>query len=208
MRGVQVQGEELLAARKRSGLTQDGLAKASRVDTKTIRKAERGERIDVQPLTRLAYTLNVRLESLIAPGDTEPTMQVQRRDLILRWNRLWDAADMDGLLALYHDDAVLHLPGGPAVPFGGVYRGKAEIRRAHEIAWSSVRHEPLRIEELTILVSDEGVTIKGAKGIYLPNGELVRFPSLQTFLFAGNLIIDHHIQFDTLEFASRFAPPA
>ncbi len=203
-----VHGEVFLAARKRSGLTQEGLAKVSRVDSKTVRKAERGERVDLQPLTRLAYALQVRLEFLIAPGDAEPAMQVLRRDLILQWNRLWDAADMDGLLALYHDDAVLHLPGGPTVPFGGVYRGKPEIRRAHEIAWSSVRHEPLRIEELTILVSDEGVTIKGAKGVYLPNGDLVRFPSLQTFLFAGNLIIDHHVQFDTLEFAARFAPPA
>ena len=112
------------------------------------------------------------------------------------------------LLSLYHEDAVLRLPGGPNIPFGGLYKGKAEIRQAHETAWETTNQEPIRVDEMEIHVSDEAVMLPPHKGVYLPNGELVRFPSLQIFAFAENLIIDHQVEFDTLDFVKRLQSPS
>lgn len=207
MRGVPVNGAAVHAARVQSGLTQRELAKLARVDPKTVRKAEQGKRLDLIPLTRLAEALNTDLKALIVPGDVEPESQVSWRDIVLQWARAFDDHDAVRLLAVYHEEAVLRLPGSPDIPFGGVFRGKEEIRKAHEIVWTTVPQEPVRLDEIIILVSDEGVTLKGAKDVYTPTGEMIRVPVLQIFTFADQLIIEHHVEFDTLDFSKRMQPP-
>ncbi len=203
MRGVKVNGEALLSARQRAGFTQVALALAADVDAKTIRKAERGERIDMLPLTRLAKALDIAPGALIEAGDADTTLQKRYREVVETWNRVWDVQDMEGAMALYHDDAVLRLPGKPVIPFGGEHRGKAAIRRAYEIVWSTVPQEPHPLDEITILVSERGVAVKGETAIHGPQGEMLRLPSLQTFLFVDELIIDHEVHFDSLDFANR-----
>jgi transcriptional regulator with XRE-family HTH domain len=207
MRGVQVQGADIRAARVERGFTQDDLARLAGVDAKTVRKAEQGKRIDLAPLNRLAAALQTDVRRLIVPDAADAALHERRRNTILAWHDAFDAQDGERLLALYHEDAVLRLPGEPNVPFGGTFRGKQEIRAAHESAWHSVRHEPIRLDEIKLLVSDEGVTLTGDKGIYQPNGELVRFPCVQVFTFVDDLIAHHEVQFDTLDFARRFGPP-
>jgi transcriptional regulator with XRE-family HTH domain len=208
MRGVLVKGEELLAARKRLGFTQDGLAQAARIDTKTIRKAERGERIDVQPLTRLAQTLGVELATLIVAEDSSPVMAKKRREVFLCWHSAWNDLDIERVLSVYHDDAVLHLPGAPMIPFGGDHCGKAEIGRITELVWATVPQERHPLDEVTILVSGDIVTVKGVTKIQMPDGKLYHLPSIMTFLFTGELVVDHDVHYDTLDFATRIQPPA
>ena len=208
MRGALANGEELQGARLRCGFTQEELAKLAYLDVKTVRKAERGMRLDLDTLTRLAFALQTELIRIIRTGRSETEMQIGWRDAVIRWHRAWDANDIDALLATYHDDAVLHLPGGPNIPFGGTFRGKNEIRRAHEIAWSTCRTEPVPPEDFSLLASGNAIVLNGFKGVHLPNGEVVRLGCMQIFKFEGDLIIDHRVEYDTLKFAQIVQFPA
>jgi len=201
MRGALANGKQIQVTRLSRGLTQEQLADLAGIDAKTVRKAEQGKRLDLETLTKLGFALETELNRLIVPGRSPPELEIRRRDVVLRWHRLWDAHDMEPYLALYHNDAILHLPGGPQIPFGGTFRGKSEIRRAHEIAWSTCRTEPVRQEDFSILVSDDAVILQGRKGVYLPDGNLVRLWSTHIFTFEDDLIVDLHVEYDTLSFA-------
>jgi transcriptional regulator with XRE-family HTH domain len=205
-RGIVVRGSAVQSFRHARGLTQEELAKLANLDVKTVRNAEQGKRLDADTLQRLAKALEAELATLVEPTEDAGSRQEKWRQLVLDWQRLFDEHDIEGLMALYHNDAVLSLPGGENIPFGGIYRGKAEVRKAHEIAWQQTRQQPIELADVTILVSDAGVTLSGAKGVYLPDGRLVRFPSLQMFTFADDLIREHQVQFDTLEFFKHFRP--
>src|SRR6516165_9820252 len=111
MRGAKSNGEQIRAARFGRGFTQEQLAALAELDVKTVRKAEQGRRLDLGSLTRLAHALQSDLSRLIRPGRSNSDREVRRREHIMRWHRLWDAEDSDGLIALYHENAVLHLPG-------------------------------------------------------------------------------------------------
>jgi transcriptional regulator with XRE-family HTH domain len=206
MRGVEVNGEAIYTSRVKLGLTQEQLANAAKIDVKTLRKAEQGKRIDLEPLTRLAFALNTEIRLLTIPGESETSRENRNRELILVWTRVFDAQDMEALLALYHDNAVLRLPGAPQIPFGGTYQGKEELRKAYAQVWQ-VQHKSIGVDEMTILTSGNSVTLSGAKGAYLPNGELFHFPCLQIFNLENGLIMEHQVEFDTLEFVKRMQLP-
>ena len=155
-----------------------------------------------------AAALRVDVQSLIQTPESAAELQLHRRDVVLEWNRIWDAADMAGLLALYAEDAVLRLPGGPSIPFGGIHRGHAEIRKVHEMVWAMIHYEPIAANELEFLMNDQAVTLKASKGIYMPSGELIRIPTIQVFTFVGLLISEHQLEFDTLDFATKFPFPS
>jgi ketosteroid isomerase-like protein len=155
-------------------------------------------------MSRLAVALQTDLRLLIVPGNSEAGLPVNRREIVLQWHRAFEASDLDAVMVLYHDEAVLHQPGGPNIPFGGMFQGKSEIRKLYAAAWAAVRHEPVPEQELSIHVSDETVTMNWVKGIYMPDGRLARFPCVQIFTFAEHLIIDHRVEYDTLDFARQF----
>jgi transcriptional regulator with XRE-family HTH domain len=207
MRGVLVCGEQFRNARIQRGLTQESLAERADLDVKTVRNAEAGKRVDLETLGRLAVALGANPSQFIGPGEAAAGLQDRRRDVVHHWLRAWDARDGGTLEALYHDDATMRLPGGPTIPFGGIYRGKAEIRRAHEIAWSTCRTEPIREGDLTFLVSEDVVLMQGVKGVYLPDGTIARLRCVHIYTFAGDLIIDHRADYDTLEFVSLLELP-
>ena len=150
------------------------------------------------------------LRHLVRRGRSARELEIGRRDVALKWCHLWDTQDMEPLLALYHNDAAMHFPGGPQIPFGGTFRGKQEIRRAYEIAWSTCRTEPGRGEGLSILVSNGTVVLQGRKGVYQPDGDLVKLWCIQIFTFQGDRIMNHRVEYDTLTFARlmQFPPPA
>jgi transcriptional regulator with XRE-family HTH domain len=207
MRGAIANGAQIRAARLSRGLTQEQLAVMAELDVKTVRKAERGKRLDLGPISRLAHALQIELSRLIRPAPSETEHQIRLREHVMRWQQVWDAHDSDAVVALYHDKAVLHLPGGPNIPFGGTFRGKEEIRRGNEAAWSTCRTAPAHPSEFSLTIADDTVFLQGVKGVYLPNGELVRLWCLQVFTFEGDLIADHRVEYDTLKFAQLLQFP-
>jgi transcriptional regulator with XRE-family HTH domain len=206
MRGTNANGPELTAARVARGLTQEQLAADARLDVKTVRKAEQGGRVDLTSLSRLAAVLDVPLDRLVS-GGAESLADRARREAVHRWHRAWDAHDIDALVALYHADAVLSLPGEPIIPFGGVHRGVDAIRRCHETAWAHYRTAPVPPGDFSLLVCDDAVVLTGCKGVAGADGTVVKLSSIQIFTFDGDKIAEHRVEFDTLTFSRLTSPP-
>jgi transcriptional regulator with XRE-family HTH domain len=60
-------GDVIAALRSEKGFTQQDLAKRATVSTKTVERAERGERMRAERLSQIAYALKVQLTDLMAP---------------------------------------------------------------------------------------------------------------------------------------------
>ncbi|OJW16280.1 MAG: hypothetical protein BGO49_19025 [Planctomycetales bacterium 71-10] len=207
MRGVCVDGDNLRAVRILRGLTQEGLSDLSGLDVKTVRKAERGGRLDLSTVDRLAVALETAMGRLVRREAPDAGCQA-RRDAVLRWLAAWDARDMDGILAIYHERATFHLPGGPVIPFHGIFRGHDEIRVGYETAWGTCRTAVTEPEEVMIHAFGDKVILEGPCGVYLPSGEVVRLWCVQIYTFDGDRVIDHRVEYDTLEFARVMELPA
>lgn len=208
MRGVLSDGEILRSDRVRCGMTQEELADRAGLDVKTVRKAERGGRLDLSTMGLLAVALGTVATRLVRPRPLEGGYRDRRRAEVRRWLRAWDAHDREAVLAIYHDEATLRLPGGPDIPFHGTFRGRDEIGRAHETAWDSCRTEPCRWESMAVHVADDAVILEGPRGVHMPNGEIVSLRYVQFFTFEGDRVIDHRVDCDTLEFIRILGLPA
>ena len=207
MRGVIADGERIRSARLGRGLTQEQLAVSADVDVKTVRKAEQGKRLDVDTLASLALALQIDVAELMTSDGSPEHREQVRRQVVERWVVAWDAQDIDALLDLYHEDAVMHLPGGPGIPFGGRFAGKAAIRQCNEQAWASVKTLPARDGDYSIVVADETVVLQGVKRICLPDGREVSLSSIHVYRFDGDLIIEMRAEYDTLAFNRLLAAP-
>jgi transcriptional regulator with XRE-family HTH domain len=207
MRGAYADGERIRTARVGRGLTQEQLATRADVDVKTVRKAEQGKRLDVGTLARIALALGADVRSLVRASNPESDLQSARRRAVECWQAAWDARDMEAILALYHEDAVLHLPGGPHIAFSGAYRGKNQIRRANELAWSTAQTVPQRPQDYSLIVSGDTVVLHGVRGLYLPGGEAIWLTNTYIFTFQGDLIVEHRVEYDTLGFSQALHLP-
>jgi ketosteroid isomerase-like protein len=178
------------------------------VDVKTVRKAEQGRRLDAGTLARLAVALEIDTRRVIRGASPESDTQIARRNAVERWQAAWDSRDIEAIMALFHDRAELHLPGGPQIPFGGTHRGKDEIRRAVELAWATAQTVPQRPEEYSLIVSDDRVILHGVRGLRVPGGEAVWLSNIHVFTFKGDLIVEQHVEYDTLGFSQALGLPA
>jgi transcriptional regulator with XRE-family HTH domain len=203
MRGAQANGEQIQAARSARGLTQEQLASLAGVDVRTIRKAEQGRRVDLGTLTRISFSLDIDVGSLIVRTRSPEELGIRRRDAVRRWHHGWETHDIQMLLNVYHDDAVLHLPGAPEIPFAGEHRGKEAIRQAYETAWKMCKTEPMFQRDFSLLVSDDTAVLSGKKEVCLVDSGSVKLSCVQIFTFVsgGELVADHSVEFDTLKFA-------
>ena len=207
MRGAYAHGKSLQALRQARGLTQEELAVLAELDVKTIRNAEQGKRLDLGTLSRLAYALETELKRVIQPGRSEAELQIRRRDVILAWYRAWDAQDNETVLGLYHDRAVLRLPGSPSIPSAGTFQGKDQIRQANELFWSLCRTDPIPAKAFSLIASDNKVVLQDTKGVNRPSGELVRFDCVHVMTFEDDLILEHVVHYDTLQFTQMLGVP-
>jgi hypothetical protein len=153
------------------------------VDVKTVRKAERGQRVDLGTISRISLSLVVDVGYLLITTCPPLELEVRRRDAVRRWHHAWDTRDMERLLSVYHDDAVLRLPGAPDIPFAGEHRGKEAVRRANHIAWMSCETEPTCKAEFSLVVSDNTAVLSDKKGVRLPDRRTLKLWCLQIFTF-------------------------
>lgn len=197
MRGVLADGQRVTDARLARGLTQEQLAARAELDVKTVRKAEQGKRLDVGTLGRIAAALDVELHRVLRG---QPAEQEARREVVLRWQRAFDEQDIEGMLALFHDDAVAYLPGDPTVPFGGTFRGRDAVRACHVTAWASCRTAPVPATDFSVLVSGDTVVLHGVKKVERPDGEHVPLGAVMLFTFRGVRVAELRVEFDTMKF--------
>ena len=209
MRGAIADGVQIREARIRQGLTQEQLASRADMDVKTVRKAEQGKRLDAGTLARLALALGVNVQSLVRRAEDVSAAQAARRRVVERWQAGWDARDIDAIMALYHDHAELHLPGGPQIPFSGIHRGIREIHRAIELAWATAQTVPQKSEDSTLIVSGDSVVLHGRRGLRLPDGGTQWLSNIHIFTFNDGLILEQRVDYDTLGFSQALGlPPA
>jgi RNA polymerase sigma-70 factor (ECF subfamily) len=64
----------------------------------------------------------------------------QKRTLLDRYVRSWETKDLDGLVALMKEDAILSMP-----PFSEWYRGRDAIRALFAWAWKALPHAAYRL---------------------------------------------------------------
>lgn len=203
MRGILPKGNEIHAARIARGLTQRDLAKLSKLDIKTIRKAEQSVRLDAATIRCIAEALNAEYAQLI---QTAPANAELHQEVVRKLSKFYDDQDIGRMLELYQPDAVLQLPGGPDIPFGGEFRGHEQIAQAHLANWKSVKMERMNLDECSFLIADEGVTLIGERGVYLPDGQLFHFSCILVFKFRDGLIAREEVQYDTLGFTKLMSP--
>jgi transcriptional regulator with XRE-family HTH domain len=199
MRGMLPRGEQIRTLRVTKGMTQRELSDLANLDTKTIRKAEQGNRLDIESLVRIAEVLNVEPVQLYQTAADANA----HYDLVVRWQSLFTARNSNDLAELFHPEGTLVIAGGEGIPYFGSFHGREEIRNAHENIWNGVKQESPKLEDLTFLISEEGITLRGDVGVHLPTGEIAFFTCIQIFSFRDGLIYRLESQFDTLEFAKR-----
>ena len=208
MRGAFADGEWIRTSRVGKGLTQEQFAALADVDVKTVRKAEQGKRLDIGTLSRVAQVLGADVRSLLRAANGESDQASARRRAVERYEAAWEARDMEAILALYHEHAVLYLPGGPHIPFSGPFRGKVQIRQANELAWASAQTVPASPQEHSIIVSGDTVVLHARPGVRLPNGDVVWLTHTHIFTFEGKLIVEQRVDYDTLAFIQALGLPA
>lgn len=198
MRGAIANGAEILDRRLHLGWTQEQLATRAKVDVKTIRKAEKDKRLDLVTLTQIGVALDADLSLIVRTGQSARQREIQRRDVVMKWNRAFDCHDMTALQECYRDDATLHLPGDSRILLSGKFRGKTEIRRAYETAWSAKPSNRTRDTDFTLIVGDTTVVLLGRKLIHPPVRKSTILKSVQIFAFHEELILNHEVYCDTL----------
>jgi transcriptional regulator with XRE-family HTH domain len=201
MRGKPVHGDRILKLREAQGMTQEQLAEKAGLDVKTVRKAEQSKHLDLGTVTKLCFVLQTELRQIIRPTRSARELEIRRRDVMIAWQRAFNSRDLTGLMRCYHDDAVLHLPGAPEIPFGGTFHGHREIRHTTQVFWQSCQSELLDEKDLSILVSSDTGVVQGYTGVRSPDDSLSPLHYTQTLRFAGELIVEHRVEYDTLNFA-------
>lgn len=200
MRGIFADGVVLRSIRIERGLTQEELARLAGLDVKTIRKAESGGRLALGTLERLGQALDALAGRLTRGELPEAAIEARNLAVVQRGLRAWDARDLESLIAGYHEEATLHLPGGPPIPLHGTFHGKDEIRRVCETAWSAFPTAPTTPAGILIHAAGDALILEGWREVQPSDGEAARLWWAQIVHFVEGRVIDHRVVYDTLEF--------
>ena len=73
-----------------------------------------------------------------------------------------------------------------------------EIQRIYEIAWQTAKTAPDEAGDCSLMDCEEAVILQGYKGVYAPDGKLHKLSCVQIFKFESLLILEHHVEYDTL----------
>lgn len=85
-------------------------------------------------LQRARATLEARFPTGEPTHAPAPSTDAQQRALLGRYVQAWEAGDIDGLVALLREDAVLHMP-----PYPGWFLGREAIRLFFRWGWRENR---------------------------------------------------------------------
>lgn len=137
MRGIKTNGEQLRQLRQARGWTQEEMASAVGCSERTIRNAERGERIDLGTLRQMAECLSVDLVAVSCPLDSDQQELDRNKQVVLDWEAAMIAADVDRVMTFYAPQAVEIIPGSAGLPGVGRADGIAQVREHMAAALSA-----------------------------------------------------------------------
>lgn len=191
MRGITVDGAEILRQRKRLGWTQEELAARAHVDVKTIRHAELSRNVDPSTLTRIAGALDVDAGALQGDGGDLETF---RRRQVDRWLDAYQQRDVHEMLAVYHDDAVVICPSEPRRKIVGKDQFREQL-----VQWMDrFEAEPMDSSNPRILHDDRFVLVRARWSLtHIVTGNRFESESLIEFEFRGGKVARQTTLLDT-----------
>jgi len=128
MRGLTPAGDVIRDRRKVLGWTQVQLAIHVRCDSRTVRNAEQGKRIDGNTLSAIALAMDLTLPEISV---SEENQQQRHIEIVREWDEAFCEADIPCLLAFHHPETVLELPGAetiPGIPETASFKGLDALR--------------------------------------------------------------------------------
>jgi RNA polymerase sigma-70 factor (ECF subfamily) len=111
-------------------------------------------------LQRARATIEQRL-----PETSPPPAAPAERELLNRYVAAFEHADMDGLVALLREDAVLRMPPQPALS-GGLQIARFFLERVAEGDLSRIRHRPTSANGRPAVT----IEVRADDGIWIPHG--------------------------------------
>ncbi len=162
MRGANANGDSIQRLRSAHGLTQEHLASIAGVDVKTLRRAERAERVDIRTLDKLAVALGVPSRQVLLPTDAAAEHDAERNAALFRaWNEAHFRCDLEETHALYHPEAIVSIPGAADLPGGGDYHGAEAIRAHLRMNYQTFQTEPVSPDDYRIDTAGDIVWVRG-----------------------------------------------
>lgn len=111
-------------------------------------------------------------------------MHIDPKDFADQWLKAWNAHDIEGVLAHFHDDATFSSPFARQIlpATGGKLRGKTAIRDYWTTGIRAIPDLHFTIEELFVGIDQLVILYKNQKGIRV--SEILKFD--------GDLIVEGH----------------
>jgi len=147
MRGLTPAGDVIRDRRKVLGWTQEELATRVRCNSRTVRNAEQGKRIDGNTLSAIAKAMDMTLPEISV---SEENQQQRHIEIVHEWIEAFFEADIPRLLAFHHPETELELPGAgtmPGIPETATFKGLEALREHFTSIFSMLRF--IRILEQT-----------------------------------------------------------
>jgi len=189
MRGIQLHGPAIKQQRKSLGLTQQRLAFQAECDTKTIRKAENSQRVDVDTALRIAAALGVAIGDLVAPSSIEH----QRANTLVAeaWVDAFNARDPEAVTNCFHEDGVIHVLADRSTPGAGEFGGHARIREWALVSFETFHSEPVTRDMYAIDAVGDHVflRVENATVRCRHNGEQTKASAMWEFTIRGGKIV-------------------
>ena len=128
MRGLTANSAAIRQLRKAKAWTQEDLAAACRCSSRTIRNAERGDRIDTSIVAVIAERLETSIATITESMAADPSPTQQNVKIVQEWLGAFMAADIQRIAPLHHPETTLELPGTEGMPGGGHFAGHEQVR--------------------------------------------------------------------------------
>src|SRR5688572_8499791 len=190
MRGVRANGDLIRHLRLLEGMAQEALAAAASCDVKTIRKSEKGDRLDIVTVKRIAQGLGAEFGEIVTQIDEADAVERPNVRVVREWLSAFDQRDPKAIAGLFRDDGVVRLPGTPLLRGTGIFEGKREITTQIELAFEMFVVAPDFSQRA--VVAAEGNHVFAETGpvsvTCCSNGQSTTASSVQVFEFKGNKV--------------------
>ena len=128
MRGIETKGDVIRQARISLGWTQEELAHQSGCAARTVRSAEKNQRLDLETVNLISAALALPISEIANSPATSDELQKSHIEIVLDWQDANEAADIERILAFHSADTILELPDTANMPAGGDFDGIDQLR--------------------------------------------------------------------------------
>lgn len=202
MRGVTPNGPAIRSRRLREGLSQVALAKLTDLDVKTIRKAEKGQRLDIATVTSIAEALKEDVNVFVNADTPDVANSEAERNLFIAkalveyYDEGAPIAKYPALSVYFTEDIVFHCPAERSlVPFGGDWHGAEGVQQFFDNFYAMFSRKQGGLQpEYT--VSDQRVVVRLTDQVYFQGHEMKPYWVYLHFQFRDGLLCRIDDEFD------------